>query len=179
MKDSAHPSIVPFQAFETSTGWITVACPKQRFWHLLCDAVGRPELASDPRYATFADRDRNRDELLAILRDGFRERTAAEWLAELTGRGVPAGPVNDLPAAFADPQAVARDVLVDVEHPRLGTVRQIASPLRLDEQPPPVRPAPARGEHTRAVLRDTLGYSPERIAELERAGALTDRTARV
>ena len=95
---------------------------------------------------------------------------------ELNERGVPAGPVNDLPAAFADPQTVARDVLVDVEHPRLGTVRQLASPLRLDERPPPIRPAPARGEHTRAVLRDTLGYSAERIAELERTGVLGDLT---
>ncbi len=171
MKDSAHPSIVPFQAFATSTGWITVACPKERFWRLLCDAAGRPELASDPRYATFADRDRNRDELLAILREVFLERTSEEWLALLAERGVPAGPVNDVPTAFADPQAVARGVVVDVEHPVLGTVRHIASPMRLDDAPPPIRRAPRRGEHTHQVLREACGYGDERLAELERAGA--------
>src|SRR6478735_9168942 len=108
MKDSAHPSLVPFQAFETADGWITVACGKEKFWRLLCEAAGRPELAADPRYATFADRDRNRDELLGILGSLFRERTSDEWLRVLGDAGVPVGPVNDLPAAFADPQSVAR-----------------------------------------------------------------------
>jgi crotonobetainyl-CoA:carnitine CoA-transferase CaiB-like acyl-CoA transferase len=170
MKDSAHPTIVPFQAFETSTGWITVACGKERFWRLLCDAAGRPELAE--RYPTFADRDRDRDQLLPILRELFLERTSEEWLSLLTGCGVPAGAVNDVATAFEDPQVEARGALVDVEHPHLGSVRHIASPLRVDEQAPPIRRAPTRGEHTLEVLRDTLGYTPEQIAALERSGAL-------
>ena len=121
MKDSAHPSLVPFQAFETADGWITVACGKEKFWRALCEAAGRPELAADPRYATFADRDRNRDELLEVLGALFRGRTSDEWLRVLGAAGVPVGPVNDLPAAFADPQSVARGAIVEVEHPRLGT----------------------------------------------------------
>jgi crotonobetainyl-CoA:carnitine CoA-transferase CaiB-like acyl-CoA transferase len=172
MKDSAHPSLVPFQAFETADGWITVACGKEKFWRLLCEAAGRPELAVDPRYATFADRDRNRDELLPILGSLFRGRASAEWLELLGGVGVPVGPVNDLPAAFADPQTVAREDVVEVEHPRLGTVRHIASPLRLDGSAPPIRSAPSRGEHTLEVLRDVCGYSEERVEELRRSGAV-------
>ncbi|MFL5846425.1 MAG: CaiB/BaiF CoA transferase family protein [Solirubrobacteraceae bacterium] len=171
MKESAHPSIVPFQAFETSTGWIAVACPKERFWRLLCEAGGRAQLADDPRYATFADRDRHREELLAALRPMFLERTSDEWLALLTARGVPVGLVNDVPSALADPQAVAREVIVEIEHPELGTVRHIASPFRLDDAPPPIRRSPLRGEHTEEVLRGVCGYSPERISDLKRAGA--------
>jgi crotonobetainyl-CoA:carnitine CoA-transferase CaiB-like acyl-CoA transferase len=169
MKDSAHPTIVPFQAFPTSDGWITVACGKEHLWRRLCDAAGRPELAE--RYPTFADRDRGRDELLALLRDLFLERTTEQWLALLTANGVPAGAVNDVATAFEDPQAVARGVLVDVDHPRLGTVRHIASALRVDEHAAPIQRAPARGEHTVEVLRHALGYSPERIAALEQARA--------
>ena len=173
MKDSAHPSLVPFQAFETADGWITVACGKEKFWRSLCEAAGRPELAADPRYATFADRDRNRDELLPILGALFRGQSSAHWLEVLGAAGVPVGPVNDLPGAFADPQTVARGDIVEVEHPRLGTVRHIASPLRLDgPEPPPIRSAPARGEHTDAVLRDVCGYSGERVEELRRSGVV-------
>ena len=90
----------------------------------------------------------------------------------LGAAGVPVGPVNDLPAAFADPQTVARGDVVEVEHPRLGTVRHIASPLRLDGAAPPIRSAPARGEHTLEVLRDVCGYSDERLEELKRSGVV-------
>jgi crotonobetainyl-CoA:carnitine CoA-transferase CaiB-like acyl-CoA transferase len=171
-KHSAHPSIVPFQAFETVDGWITVACAKQALWQKLCQALGHEELAEDARYATFADRDRNRQELVALLADIFRRRSTKEWDALLRSHGVPAGPVNDFPAAFADTQTEARGLLVEVEHPRLGTVRHIASPLRVDDQPQAIRPGPARGEHTDAVLREVCGYSAERISRLERTGAL-------
>jgi crotonobetainyl-CoA:carnitine CoA-transferase CaiB-like acyl-CoA transferase len=179
MKSSAHPSIVPFQAFETSTGWITVACPKEHFWQRLCAVAGRPDLASDPRYATFADRDRNRDELLPILRELFVTRTSDDWLAVLTESGIPAGPVNDVPTAFADRQSLARGVVVDVEHPRLGTVRHIASPIRLDEGAPPIRRAPARGEHTHEVLREVCDYSPARLTELEKSGVFGEHAGHI
>jgi crotonobetainyl-CoA:carnitine CoA-transferase CaiB-like acyl-CoA transferase len=169
MKDSAHPTIVPFQAFQTSTGWITVACGKEHFWRRLCEVAERPELAE--RYPTFADRDRGRDQLLPILHDMFRQRTTAEWLASLNAAGVPAGAVNDVAGAFADPQVAARETLVDVEHPRLGSVRHIASPLRVDPQPAPIRNAPARGEHTREVLRDVLGYDDQRVTAVTATGA--------
>jgi len=98
--NSAHPSIVPFQNFETADGWIVVACPKEKFWVALCGALGRPELATDERFADFAARDRNRDELLPILDGLFAERSSAEWLDVLGEAGVPRSPVNDVAAAF-------------------------------------------------------------------------------
>ncbi len=167
--NSAHPSIVPFQNFATADGWIVVACPKEKFWTVLCETLGRPELAADERFADFAARDRNRDELLPLLDGLFAARPSEEWLELLGAAGVPSARVNDVAAALEDPQAVARGTVVEAEHPRLGTVRQVASPLRLGDEAP-VRRAPFRGEHTEAVLAEVCGYSAERIGGLAEAG---------
>ena len=147
-RNSAHLSIVPFQNFQTADGWIVVACPKQKFWERLCEAIGRPELAADERFADFAARDRNRDELVPMLEEAFGSRPTDEWLHLLAGAGVPSSPVNDVQAALRDPQAQARGTVVEYEHPTLGTVRQVATPLRLSGDEPPLRRAPFRGEHT-------------------------------
>jgi crotonobetainyl-CoA:carnitine CoA-transferase CaiB-like acyl-CoA transferase len=147
---SAHPSIVPFQNFETANGWIVVAAPKEKFWIRVCEAIDRPELATDPRFADFGARDRNREELAPILEETFRARPSAEWLELLREAGVPASPVNDVLAAVGEAR------LVEYHHPTLGTVRQVASPFRLLDAEPPVARAPFRGEHDREV-EDLVG----------------------
>jgi crotonobetainyl-CoA:carnitine CoA-transferase CaiB-like acyl-CoA transferase len=172
-RNSAHPSIVPFQNFATADGWIVVACPKQKFWESLCSVLGRPELADDERFADFAARDRNRDELSAILDAAFAERASAEWLELLAAGGVPCAPVNDVASALEDPQTSARGAIVEVDHPSLGAVRQVASPLRLGDAQPLAR-APFRGEHTESVLGEVCGYTAERIRELSDAGIFGD-----
>jgi crotonobetainyl-CoA:carnitine CoA-transferase CaiB-like acyl-CoA transferase len=161
-KYSAHPVIVPFQNFPTADGWIVVACPKEKFWQQLCDAIGRPELAQE--FPSFGERDRRRDELEPILEDVFRQRTSSEWLGLLAEAGVPSAPVNDVEEAIAEAR------LVEYEHPQLGTVRQVATPLRLSGEEPPVRRAPERGEDTEQVLVDLCGYEPARVQELAAAG---------
>ncbi len=143
--NSAHPSLVPFQNFQTADGWIVVAAPKEKFWVRLCETLGRPELATDPRFADFAARDLNRAELAPILERAFRERPSADWLEALREAGVPASAVNDVLAAVDEAR------LVEYEHPTLGTVRQVASPLRLSDAEPPVGRAPLRGEHDEEV----------------------------
>jgi crotonobetainyl-CoA:carnitine CoA-transferase CaiB-like acyl-CoA transferase len=168
-RNSAHPSIVPFQNFATTDGWIVVACPKQKFWESLCAALDRPELAADERFADFAARDKNRDELLTILDAAFAVRTSADWLALLAEAGVPSAPVNDVATALDDPQVHARAGIVETAHPALGAVRQVASPLRLGDETPNRR-APFRGEHTESVLAEVCGYSPARVRELDAAG---------
>jgi crotonobetainyl-CoA:carnitine CoA-transferase CaiB-like acyl-CoA transferase len=142
---SAHPSLVPFQNFETADGWIVVAAPKEKFWVRLCEAIGQPGLAADPRFADFGGRDRNRDELTPILEEAFRARSSAEWLQTLRATGVPCSPVHHVL------EAVDEARLVEYEHPTFGTVRQVASPLRLSDADPPVRRAPFRGEHDEEV----------------------------
>ena len=172
--ESAHPSIVPFQNLPTADGWIVVACPKQKFWELLCEAIERPDLAGDPRFADFAGRNEHRDALVPELRKTFRERRTDEWLDTLSAAGVPNARVNDVAEALADPQVAARGGLVEIEHPRLGPVRQVATPLRVGEEEKPARRAPFRGEDTEPVLVDLCGYSPERVRRLAAAGAFGD-----
>ena len=170
MADSAHQTMVPFQAFATADGWIMIACPKQRLWEKLCVAIGRPELSGDPRFADFAARDRNRDVLVPLLGEILAGRPTAEWLEQLAAHGVPSGPVNDVQAAFADPQAAARGDVVEYEHPTLGVVRGPASPFRLSGGAPPAARGPRLGEHTHEVLRDLCGYDEERLGDLMAAG---------
>ncbi|HSZ42415.1 MAG TPA: CoA transferase [Trebonia sp.] len=168
---SAHPSLVPFQAFQAADGWLVVACPKEKFWARLAAAVGRPELATDTRFASFAARRANADELLAILDAVFRSRTAPEWLDVLRAAGVPCGPVNSVHDALSDPQTAARGMVVETEHPRFGTVRQVRSPVRVGDRGTSYRRAPARHEDAGHVLRDLLAYDDDRIGDLGLGGA--------
>jgi crotonobetainyl-CoA:carnitine CoA-transferase CaiB-like acyl-CoA transferase len=178
LAESAHPSIVPFQNLPTADGWIVVACAKEKFWRALCAAIGEPELADDDRFDDFASRNVNREALVDRLREVFGGRPTAEWLTLLHGHGVPCAPVNDMAQALADPQVAARDAVIEAEHPRLGLVRHIASPLRVGGPVPTPRPAPARGEHTAAVLREVCGLGDEAIEAFEREGAFGDQLAR-
>lgn len=171
---SAHQSVVPFQNFETLNGWIVVACPKQSLWERLCQAIGHPELLTDERFGTFALRDRHRDELLSVLEPVFRSRDTDEWLETLVAAGVPSAPVNDVAAALEDAQVAARKGVIEIDHPVLGVVRQVASPFRFDDFTPPTSRGPLRGEDTAEVLRELCGYSSEAIAELAREGVFGD-----
>jgi crotonobetainyl-CoA:carnitine CoA-transferase CaiB-like acyl-CoA transferase len=173
LPDSAHLSMVPFQTFPTADGRIVVACPKQSLWRRLCGALGRPELAADERFADFAARRRNRDELVSLLTEILREATTAEWLERLEADGVPCGPVNDVEQALADPQAEARGVVAEYDHPAFGTVRTVRTPLRLSQiEEPLLRRAPYAGEDTESVLREVCGYGEARVAELLAAGVV-------
>jgi crotonobetainyl-CoA:carnitine CoA-transferase CaiB-like acyl-CoA transferase len=169
--DSGHQTLVPSQNFRTRDGWIVVFCAKEKFWEALIDALELDHLRADPRFATFTDRLAHKQELLAILAPRFLERTTEEWLARLRGR-VPCAPVNTVRQALEDEQVRAREMIVEVEHPEYGTIREVASPIRTEGVA--VRPAraPRLGEHTEEVLRDVLGYGPERVAALRASGAL-------
>lgn len=163
---SAHPSLVPFQNFATADGWIVVACAKEKFWQRLVGALDRPELAEDPRFATFADRHRHADELISVLQQRFRARPGAEWLDLLAEAGVPCAPVNSVAEALADPQTVARQAVVSVPHPTWGEVRQIASPVRVGPTRTDHRRAPAPDEDFDHVTRVILGYDDATVAAL-------------
>ena len=165
--ESAHPSIVPFQAFQTADGWITVAAAKQKFWLGLCSALA-PELAGDERFTGFDERSEHRDELLEILRPLFRGLRTDEAVSRLSAAGVPCGPVNDVLGVLDDPQVEARSAVVAYDHPRLGEVKQFASPLGMGTT---YTPAPARGADTEALLRELCGYDDARLEQARAEGA--------
>ena len=167
---SAHPSLVPFQAFEASDGWLIVGCAKEKFWQRLAVVIGRPEWATDPRFATFADRQKNSKELLSLLEEIFRTRTVNEWLADLYPASIPCGPINNVAQALVEPHTLARNLIFESEHPVWGSVKQLASPVRVGDASIPHHRAPLRGEHLQEIT-NLLGYNEEKITSLRNAGA--------
>ncbi|NJP25304.1 CoA transferase [Microbispora sp. SCL1-1] len=166
---SAHPSLVPFQAFPTGDGWLVVACPKEKFFRRLAEALGHPEWPDDPRYRDFAARRENAEALVAELEAVFATGTSEHWLGLLRAAGVPCGPVNTVAQALKDPHTVARGMVVETEHPYFGTVRQVASPLRVGAGKRTHMRAPRRDEDAAYVLGEVLGYDAERIERLRAA----------
>lgn len=148
---TAHPHIVPYQAFPTADGLLMVAVGTDLQYRALCSAVGRPQLAADPRFATNPDRVRNRETLIEILSGVLRTRPRAEWTALLKEAGVPAGPVNTLGELFGDRELVGR-LLVEVDHPTVGKYTSVGCPVSAAWPPSPL-PPPRLGEHTDEVLR--------------------------
>ncbi len=168
---SAHPSLVPFQMFETADDPIMVACAKEKFWLLFVEAIGRSELAADERFLTFASRHEHREQLLPTVQSTLITLPAHEWLSRLERSGVPAGPVNSMAAALREPQVAARGLVVETQHPHFGAVRQVATPVNVGEVVTEHRRAPERGEHTNDVLGSMLGYGTQRIDRLRDRGA--------
>jgi crotonobetainyl-CoA:carnitine CoA-transferase CaiB-like acyl-CoA transferase len=169
---SAHPLSAPYQAFETQDGWVNVGASSEETWKRLIEALGRPELGRDPRFRTNADRMGHLRELVAQLAPSFTKRSTSDWVETLERAGVPAGPVLTIREMLDHPQTAARQMLTDVPHARLGTVRTLGFPVRLTATPAEVRRgAPLLGEHTREVLTE-VGYRPDEIDELAKTGAI-------
>jgi crotonobetainyl-CoA:carnitine CoA-transferase CaiB-like acyl-CoA transferase len=167
---NAHPNIVPYETFATADGAIAIAVGSERQWARLCAAIGAPALADDPRFATNGDRVDGRATLRPLLAARFAMRSTVDWLAALDAADIPCGPINDILAAFASPEAEALGMTVEQEHPAWGVIRQVGVPFQLSATPASVRTAPpALGEHTDEVLAE-LGYAAAEVAQLHRAG---------
>lgn len=163
---TAHPSIVPYQAFEASDGAFILAVPNEAIWWRFCGSLEEPALADDPRYARNADRVANRIALIAHLSERFASRPRADWIAQLVAADVPAGAVNRLDEVFADPAVRALDLVVETPHPGFRSVKSVRFPVDLERTPASVRfPPPALGEHNDEVL-SWLGYDDETITRL-------------
>lgn len=167
---SAHQLSAPYQALPTSDGYLTIGGATQSNWARLCRAVGRAELLADPRFTLNADRMANRAALERTLSETFMTRTTAHWLGVLDRAGVPCGPINDMSQVYADPQVVARDMVVEIDHPTAGAIHNVGIPVKFSETPGTVRRHPPRlGEHTHEVLVE-FGYTSDEIAALEQRG---------
>jgi len=164
---SAHQTVVPYQAFATRDIYIVVAVFVEKFWHAFCRILGLEELRDDPRFADNDRRRENREELIPILEEIFRTKAGDEWLRLLSEAGVPCGPINTLDRVFSEAQMAARNMVVEIDHPKAGRLRSIGDPIKASPMGEhPLEPAPLHGQHTEEVLRDILGYSPQRIATL-------------
>lgn len=169
---SAHLLTAPYQAFATQDGWINIGGANQANWERIARVIGRPELVADPRFATNTDRMRHLDELTAQIAEPLRTRPSADWIAAFEAEGVPAGPVNRIGDMLADPQVAAREMVLEVDHPRAGRTRALGMPIKFsDARADMTRPAPLLGQHSREVL-DQLGYAAAEIEALVRAGAV-------
>jgi crotonobetainyl-CoA:carnitine CoA-transferase CaiB-like acyl-CoA transferase len=168
---NAHPNIVPYQDFETSSGRIAVAAANDGLFRSLCSVLGLDALPSDVRFATNASRVEHRRELIPLLQDRFSERPAEDWLGELDAAGVPAGKVRSVPDALDAAAAAGRAATLTLDHPTAGELDLVASPMwgatRADPTPPPLL-----GEHTAAVLAE-LGRSSGEIADLTARGVVS------
>ena len=170
---SAHASVVPYGALATRDGHLIVAIFAEKFWGGFCRAIERAEWERDARFATNRDRVANRPALMALIERVFRERTTEEWLARLHAAGVPAAPILAVDRVLSDPQVRHRRMVVDLEHPRHGTVPTLGTPIKVDGAREAAPAPPARlGEHTESVLTDLLKYPAERIAALRREGVI-------
>jgi crotonobetainyl-CoA:carnitine CoA-transferase CaiB-like acyl-CoA transferase len=164
---NAHPNIAPYEAFPARDRWFALAVANDRQWGILCDAIGQPGLVNDPRFTTNNARLANRPALREVLEEAFRARNADDWLAVFREAGLPCGPINAIPDVFAHPQAKARGMVLEAEHPTAGRVRFPGFPYKLSGTPAALhRPPPRLGQHTDEVLVELLGYSADEVERL-------------
>lgn len=170
---NGHPNTAPYQDFPTADGHMILAVGNDGQFARLCVAIGRPEWASDPRFAANAARLANRKELIDGLLAITVTRSTREWIGLLEQHGVPCGPINNVAEVFEDPQVQARGMRIAMTHPQAGEVPLVASPIRLSDTPVSYRHAPPQlGQHTDAVLAAYLGLSAEALHNYRSHGVL-------
>jgi crotonobetainyl-CoA:carnitine CoA-transferase CaiB-like acyl-CoA transferase len=164
---SAHRMSAPYQAIRCADGYITLAAANDRLFLRVCELLGHPEWSADPDYATDGQRVRNRVALARLIESETTARTCRDWLAFFEANGVPCGPINNYAQVLSDPHIRARGMVVETDHPTLGRIETLGSPIKMSRTPAVAgRRAPLLGEHTREILRE-VGYQDEEIARIE------------
>jgi crotonobetainyl-CoA:carnitine CoA-transferase CaiB-like acyl-CoA transferase len=172
-RGTAHPNIVPYQAFQTADGYLMLAIGNDSQFANCCASLGCPEVAEDPRYSANSARIENRDELIQIIAERLTGETTACWLDRFASLHIPAGPINDLAQVFSDPVVAERRIVRSLNHSLAGEVPTVANPVRFSDTPVEYKLAPpVLGQHTAEVLKDDLGYSDKEIARLYDSGAI-------
>ncbi len=170
---NAHPNIVPYQSFKASDGYLAFGAGNDGQWAKFCNAISREDWITDERFASNPNRVKNRDELGGLLDSVFAQRTVAEWLNICEGAGIPAGPINEIPQVFKDPQVLEREMIWETNSTSGELIRMAGSPLKSIENPPELRyPPPQHGEHTEEILSDLLGLDAKQLDGLRNQGVV-------
>lgn len=169
---SAHPNLVPYQAFEAKDGYVIIAVPNDWLWRKMCDALDLQDLKDHPKFAVNASRVAYREELVGILTEYTKSKDSSEIIRKLKQAGVPSGPINDIGQLLAHPQVQSREMIQEVEHPTIGMLKMLGIPLKLSVTPGSIRKAPPLlSEDTNEVLT-ALGYSSENITDFKEKGII-------
>ena len=171
LPNGAHQTLVPSQTFPTQDGYLVIMCMKEKFWQRLAHRMKLSRLLDDPRFRTFADRLHHRDELVPLLQRVMLTKTTAEWL-EILGGHVPCAPVHTVEEALEDEQVLAREMVIEVEHPEFGQLREVGCPIKIEGMLPRYGAGARLGADTEALLRTLLGMSDGDIAALRNLGAI-------
>ena len=164
---SGHPSLVPYQSFSSSDGQFIIGCANQGLWERMCAAIGQDGMLEDPRYTTNTDRVEHRAECVGELNVVFAQNTTEHWVGLIVKAGVPCGPINTVSDVVSNPQVLARNMIAQVEHPKIPNLKFPNSPLKLTDSPATIRRVPPLlGQHSEEILAEA-GYSPEKIADLK------------
>ena len=170
---TAHPNLVPYQVFATQDGHVMIAIGNNRQFAACMECLGRPELGLHEDFSTNAARIANRDTLIGIMHECLQHQTTAHWIAALTERGIPAGPINDIGEVLSNDYAIEKQIVRHLENGAGDAVPTVANPVDFRETPVRYeRAPPLLGEHTNEVLREWLGYSDELIAALRKDAAI-------
>jgi len=172
-RGNAHPTIAPYETFKASDGWINLGVANDKFWRLFCQAVGRDDLGREARFAKAADRVTHRAELVPIIAAEIAQQPRAHWSEVLARAGVPCGSIRTVQEVAEAEQLVSRGMVLAMEHPTAGTVRNFDSPIRFDDHvDADDTPPPLLGEHTRAILETVLELDADRVSALEAQGVV-------
>ncbi|MEE9116527.1 MAG: CoA transferase [Thermoplasmata archaeon] len=163
---SSHISVVPYGAFKTSDGWITIAIFTERFWENFCKVLGVPELAKDPRFVTNNDRSKNRDVLNPMIEEKLKAKTTDEWVEILGRERIPCGALNTMDKVLQDKQLRHRDMVVEVDIPEGGVTDMLGNPVKIEDMEQEYRFSPELGEHTEQILTEILGMEKQEIDAL-------------
>jgi formyl-CoA transferase len=170
---NAHPNVVPYQTFATAAGHLALGVGNDAQFQRLCEQLGLPEMAHDSRFRNNAGRVQHRDVLIAQLQKNFLQRTAAEWVEQLTAAGIPAGPINNVAQILADPQIAAREMVVEITHASGAPLKLLGPVPKFSATPAHVQsPPPLLGQHTEEVLKKLLKMNSSEISQLHRQGAI-------
>lgn len=169
---SAHPVAAPYQAFPTQDGWLNIGAMSQATWVGTCAALGLPDMATDPRFASNGQRMSNRELMVETMSQVLRQQPTEHWVAAFERAGVPAGPVKNMQQVLEDPQTLARDMVIKVDHPVAGEIDALGLPIKFSRGNGVTRRgAPLYGQHTAEIMRD-LGYDGTDIQRLADAGVV-------